>query len=176
MNNIKIWASIGVIVVISLVFFVVKTQPTTTVTEKPLGAVSSPDLMSPYFIFGGVMHYSQGGKLSASTTLPIICTMQSPAATSTLVNATVDLNAGSTTAQTMYLGYGTSPGATTTALGHEVVAANVSDTLVASSTLMTSATATMAPNTWVTVGFEQYGSNDIVNGSCSAEWVLNRPY
>jgi hypothetical protein len=60
------------------------TRPTPTATTR-LGALSSPDIASPFISWGGVRHWAQSaGFYSASSTL---CAIQSPAATSTLTSA-----------------------------------------------------------------------------------------
>lgn len=146
----------------------------TVVQETRTVGAGGPDLNSTYIIYGSTMRVSGGGSLDASTTLPVICSIKSPVSTSTLVNVQVNMRSGSTTAQTLYIAKG-AVGATTTNLASTAVLAKGNANLIGSSTLMTSANTLFAPNTWINIGFEQYGASDTVYGECSAEWVLTRP-
>jgi hypothetical protein len=174
MNN-KLLVGVIVVVLVICSFYIGNTINTRTVIQEKLGGLAGPDLMTDYFTFGGVMHYSQGGALKASTTLPVVCSLKSPAATSTLRTVQVNSSAGSSTAQTLYIGKGANEGATTTNLAAVTVGTSLRANVIGSSTLMTSANTLMSPNTWVVVGLEVYGANDSINGNCSAEWVLTRP-
>src|SRR3990167_5206889 len=81
--------------------------------ESQLGAVASPDIMSPYFSFGGVRQWAAHTDTlnTASTT---ICAMQSPAATSTLRLGSVRLTTGSTTAVVLEMAKSATYAASTT--------------------------------------------------------------
>lgn len=103
--------------------------------QQNFGSVASPDIMSPYFSFGGVVHwgYRQDMRQASST----LCSMQSPAATTTIVGFP---SANFTTAAsytTVYAwGNATDAFSTTTLMGNFTIIAANKGLLIASSTAM----------------------------------------
>src|SRR3990167_70957 len=102
MENIKQWS--GVLVAIAAVvvfgFFQKPAQVTVNIPEQtintpPLGALTGPDIPYTYFSFGGVRRFAGNQSLNQSSTT--ICSIQSPAATSTLINGSVKITTGTTT-------------------------------------------------------------------------------
>lgn len=139
----------------------------TTVTEKA-GALSSPDIQSPYLSFGGVRRWAGWANFSAATTTP--CSIQSPAATSTLVTASWQITTGTSTAATIDLGTSTTRYSTTTNL----VAAKSVGSGARGDANWTSAGGgvndnVMSPSTWVVVKTAGAGLGGYTySGRCAA--------
>jgi hypothetical protein len=138
-----------------------------------LGAVASPDLISPYFSFGGVRQWAaHTDSLKSATTT--VCAIQSPAATSTLRFGSIKLLTSSTTATTVTLAKASTAFATTTDLGSYSVGANAQATLVASSSPTSGNTALVfSPNTFFVVGMAGGVGTFSPAGTCEAVWVEN---
>lgn len=151
------------------------------VKEKTsLGALSSPDIASPYLSFGNVRRYAAGATLNqASSTL---CSLLSPASTSTLVSAGIQITTGTSTAVALEIGKGAIT-STTTRFAYRVLASGVQATLTAvtasttatggsaGSTFTTEPDAVFAPNTYL--NFKYGGAPGATNtfvGGCTATW------
>ena len=149
-------------------------QASQSAKSPVLGAVSNPDLQSQFFSFGGVRQWAfKDGTLTraASTT----CTIQLPAATTTLIFASLDLTtiASTTVAE---IGYDRSSAyATTTLIARKTITAATKDTLIPTSTPMAMALGnltppgTFAPNSFINFkigGGSVAGTNDPA-GTCS---------
>ena len=182
---------VSVIASVLVVLGVVAFTPAKVINqESQLGAVASPDIMSPYFSFGGVRQWAAHTDTlnTASTT---ICAMQSPAATSTLRLGSVRLTTGSTTAVVLEMAKSATYAASTTRISYGAVAAGDGITLnsFVASTTSTGASGyaytanerdiVFAPNTYLTV---KYGGSLCGNGgttcntfvgNCSAVWQEN---
>lgn len=160
----------------------VPAQPTPVVnvnvprqTSSPvLGSVSSPDIQSPYFSFGGVRHWGARTETLTSATTTI-CALQSPPATSTLEFASIQLTTSSTTASTVTIAKATTAFATTTLLGNGSISANAQGTIVASTTnsVNPSGLGVFSPNTYLVVGMAGGIGTFSPVGSCIATWVQN---
>lgn len=158
--------------------YLVKQPQTVREVVNQLGSVSSPDIMSPYFSFGGVRHwgYHTNFNSSASTTL---CSFRTPASTSTVTRAIA--SAKTSTATALYLEWGVAAAmdATTTSLGKANVVSGAQFTQVASTTLgdFTSPTGPIDPNFVVGpnkyLNFKMAGSaiGPSLTGSCDAVFV-----
>lgn len=142
-----------------------------------LGAVASPDIMSPYFSYGDVRHWAKKTTaLNQATTT--VCAIQSPAATSTLNFGAVRFSVSSTTASTVTLAKASTPYATTTRLAFGSIAANAQGTIFAQATStgtgITSATddiTTFAPNTYFVVGMAGGIGTFSPTGVCQASFT-----
>jgi hypothetical protein len=129
---------------------------TETVVERTVGAVVGPDTYFPY-VANNDVH-------TATTT---VCSIKSPAATSTLRVGAVTLTTSSTTASIVTLAKATTAYATTTALSRLALAANAQATHFAS----TSAGSTdiiFSPNTYFVVGMEGGAGTFSPVGACTA--------
>ncbi len=131
---------------------------------KPLlpksGAVASPEL-GPWFSVGGIVHdgLSSTSFVTATST---VCAFQSPAATSTLVSATLQI--GTVPYKNEWDIYKAANIATkTTLLAHGNDLQNGS--IVATSTLISVNDGIFAPNQWVNFSF---ATTTAVNGSFAA--------
>lgn len=142
--------------------------------QAVLGSVSSPDIQSPYFSFGGVRRWgARTETLNSATTT--VCALQAPAATSTLEFASIRFSVSSTTASTVTIAKATTPYATTTLLASGSVAANAQATLVASTTnsVVVDGIGVFAPNTYLVVGMAGGAGTFSPTGVCQATWVQN---
>lgn len=175
MSNIK---TIGIAVILSVLFSfgVVSTQKThtetkTVVREVPLAAASSPDLPGRYFSFGGVRNW--GGKTSALTSATTtICSFQSPASTSTLLQATLRLDTSTTVTSIIQFSKNTvNNGTSSTGLlsGNYTVAANAK-AFIQASTTPTGTAVVFEPNAWLNVVVAASGGVQTVSptGLCQA--------
>lgn len=173
MKNYIITAGIALAVVLA----VLTLMPQKVINSvQTVGAVSSPDIQSPYFSYGGVRFW--GAKtdslIAASTT---ICAIQSPVSTSTLVTGSIRLTVSSTTATVVTMAKSATRYATTTALASAAFGANAQGTLVASTTSTGTpldGTNTFAPSQWLVVGMQgTSGQTYSPQGVCQATWVEN---
>lgn len=160
MNKIVLGAVAVVVLVLGVLLPVGKESKTLVerVVERDVvnSALNSPDLqIGGYRLVSGSMQPIQG-------TTTILCSIQSPAATSTLVHATVGLTSATTSATFLSLGISTSPYATTTtALALTPLPANTAGYLsVASNT-------PVLPNRYIV--FAQNGGTGILNASGQCE-------
>lgn len=136
------------------------------VVTQPVGAISSPDLNSQYFSFGGVRQWAgRTDSLTAATTT--VCAIQSPAGTSTLVSFSLRLDVSSTTASTVTVARAATAYATTSAIETVSVGANAQALVIASTTVQKDLR-TFGPSTWL-VGSMAGGTGSFSpSGSCRA--------
>lgn len=141
-------------------------------TQAPsFGALSGPDIASPYLRWGGVAQYSGSmDPLAVATTT--VCAIQSPAATSTLQAFQVRLDVSSTTASTVHIAKANTAFATTTLLGTAyAVSANAQAFIQASTTATAGALTVFAPGQWVVVGMQGGTGTFSPTGTCQANWI-----
>lgn len=135
---------------------------------QPAGAVSGPDISSRYLRWGGVATWASrtDSLIQASTTM---CSIQAPAATSTLVlGSGIRLDVSSTTATVVRAFKSSLPATATTFLFGANVAANARATIVAS----TSADAfVFGPNEWLNVVASGGTGTFSPSGACQAQFV-----
>jgi len=188
MENMKNNLIAGLVIVgaVLLSSFLFKPEVNVTVnTEPPFGSASSPSVIDGNMDVNGVQTvYRSSGLNQASTT---ICSLKSPAATSTLVFGSVKLTTGTTTAIALELAKDTTYAATTTRISYDVLASGVQETLTA---FVASTTGTygalgqyhtadeqdlvFAPNTYLNAKYGgAAGSLNVLVGSCKAEFVVN---
>lgn len=155
--------------------FVIQGQPGANGRDGQVLGGTNPDLNSPYFRFGGVPIYAaQTSALnSASTTL---CSIQSPAATSTLLGAAVDISNATSSSYILTIARAATISASTTPLiSSASIASGAKTTLVASSTGQGSDV--WAPNSWMNVTVRG-GSGGVSipftmgAGTCQARWEV----
>ena len=177
-NNLISGAVFGIMALLIVVigFAVIKPTVVVNAVNNALGAVSSPDIQSPYFSFGGVRFWGAHTEtLKTATTTP--CALLSPAATSTLMTASISFKVSSTTASTVTLAKATTAYATTTLLASAALAANAQGTLVASTTASGGATLdgtnVFGPSQWLVVGMAGGTGTFSPTGTCQAVWVQN---
>lgn len=160
-KNGVIGALVGLTVLIGGLYL---NQPTPApVSNQPVGAVSSPDINSPYISFGGERQWAQrtDNLNQASTT---ICAIQMPPDKSALDKFIVNLTTSSTTAALITISTSTTPYATTTPLWTDTTIANGAKTVVFFST---TTTAIMRPNDYIVVGMSGGTGTFSPTGSCA---------
>lgn len=145
--------------------------------QDGIGAVSGPDISSPYISINGVRtFYERAIPRNATTT---ICALRSPAATSTLISGAINITNASTTARMFEIGKGTTAFATTTTLtGQMNLAAGAKATYHVNDVEGGSADEAMvfAPSTFMVVSMLHSGStaatNAAVTGACQATFEV----
>lgn len=159
---------IGGIAVLALVVAIVAISRPAQISQKTIqsGAVASPDIISPYFSFGGLKHWA-GRTDSMTQATTTVCAIQSPAATSTLAWASVLFKVSSTTASIVTLATSTSPYATTTLLIANNIGANAQGYV----NFHGSSANVLAPNTWVVVGMQGGTGTFSPTGTCQVEFM-----
>lgn len=122
MNTKIIIVGLSVALVVSGIFWIsrpTKTEVREVVREEVksgnLGALSSPDIISPYLAFGGVREWAYSMPMNTGSTT--LCAFQAPqTGTTTLVAATANFNVGTTSATKFSMTKSGTPYATTTSL------------------------------------------------------------
>lgn len=170
-KNIVTGSAVFLALVLSLLAFT--NQPGQVVIERPseqLGALSSPDIPSPYISVGGLSMYSRRSPMVAATTT--LCAIQSPASTSTLVMAGFQITTGTGTAATIDIGTSTTAFSTTTNLSAaNSIAANAQGAAYWSPVGGSVRDATMAPNEFVVIKTAGSGlSGYTYGGTCVAQF------
>lgn len=161
-KNIGVVLSIVAIVLAGLAL----AKPVPVVTDNA-GALSSPDLPFRYLSVGGVTRYmAKTSSLTQAST--VVCALQSPAATSTLVSGQIRFSVSSTTASTVTLARSSSSTATTTSLGSITIPANAQGIAVASTT----GNHIFSPSTYFTVGMAGGIGTFSPTGVCEATWEV----
>lgn len=145
--------------------------------DPSLGALSNPDISSPYISWGGMATYRAQVPLSnatAATNTP--CILTSPAATSTLRFAALRVSTASSTATGWHVSKGTGTSeATTTAnsLGSYALSSGALGTMTLRPALSTvDPVSVFAPNSklvWTIAG-TVIADTSKFNGVCQAEW------
>lgn len=133
------------------------------------GALSGPEISSPYLAWGGVFNWAgHSESLKTSTTTPVA--FQSPTnATSTLkLGSGCHFSVSSTTAKRVVFAKATTAFATTTFLFGANIAANAQGSVVATTT---TDNFVFAPGTWLVMSMVGGAGVDSPTGSCSACWV-----
>lgn len=162
----KVIGGIAVVALVAIGAFTLSrphaTAPVAQDSTQQAGSVSGPDLYSPYFNVNGVYRWFYKQALTRATTTP--CAIKSPAATSTLFFADVNITTATTTATTWSNAFATTPYATTT-----LNATAFSVASGAQGALIVNATSTpIAPNTWVVWGMAGSAVGPLLQGSCQA--------
>ena len=137
-------------IVFGTLYFATPNQ--TIVNNPPFGAVSGPDIDSPYVRLNGHYIFSYHSTLKQATTT--VCSYKSPPATTTLTFGSVQFNtASSAVATAVEFGYhATSPSATTTRIGSvQNITAGFKATILASSTATALGFAVIPPNSFINI-------------------------
>lgn len=130
MNNYL--ASMSLVVTVLLGAYVFTHQTAPVVKEINTGALSSPDIASPYLSFGGVRFWAATQSPTAASST--VCSIQSPAATTTLEAATVRIDSSAAYLVQYELGKATTNYATTSRLALFDIAANAQAAIIATTT------------------------------------------
>lgn len=133
-----------------------------------LGALAGPDIISPYLRWGGVATYAARVDTmnTASTTA---CSIQSPAATSTLeLGSGANFTVSSTTATAVRVYKASYPATATTFLFGANIAANAQGAVVATTS---TDDFVFAPSTWVNIVLSGGTGTFSPTGACQAKFV-----
>lgn len=167
----------GIALVLSLFGAFRPAQVQEIIKEITAGAVSSPDIISPYFSVGGARYWSANQTMQQATTT--VCAIQSPAATSTLVAGTVSFTVSSTSASTVTVARQTQAFSTTTRdfnnalIRTQSIAANARGSFQAATTSLTALTEAQAnvvfgPSQWLLVTMAGGIGTFSPTGQCTA--------
>lgn len=133
-----------------------------------VGAVSSPDIQSNWLRVGGLTHwYQQSNSLLSATST--VCSIATPASTSTLVFAGFKVTSYTATTTTGVIAVAATRTASTTVLTSGAVTQNAYSYIVA--TNMASTTSTIAPSQYINFSMYTDGTANTPVGSCSAEFI-----
>jgi hypothetical protein len=178
MSNAKLIVVAVIIVVVSVFASYLLAPKIQTViqtiqpSETPVGGIASN-----YLDIGGVRHYA--GSMTLKTATSTICRIQGPAATSTLIYASVNFLTTSSTALTVNIAKTTNAlsYATTTLIGSAyTTTASSGGTILASSTPVAGDLTVFNPNDWLVVKAIPIVAGGWVTalaptGECKAEWI-----
>jgi len=170
----KIIAPLAIGIVVGLIVGNVTIGTRVDTRSTPVGAVSSPDIMSPYFSFGGVRQWSaHTASLAQATTT--VCAIQSPVSTSTLEYASIRFSVSSSTASTVTIAKAATAYATTTSLASASVSANAQATVISKRTAAggDALDETFGPSPWLVVGMAGGVGTFSPTGVCQATWIEN---
>lgn len=174
-NYLKLAGAVVVAVLLSAVFIKPVQQVIKQVVPN-VGALSSPDISSPYISWGGVRQYAGSMSLNQATTT--LCAIQSPAATSSLAYASFRMTLATTTASVLTFARATTAFATTTIIGNQItIASGAQATVIASTTAATidnNGASIFPPSTYLVVGLQGgQGASQTFSqtGSCQVVWV-----
>lgn len=168
-------AAIGIIAAIGLSIFAASRPvpaPVQTVIEsqpQSFGALTGPDIPSPYISWGDVQEYRARKSFATATNVP--CAIQAPAATSTLMFVNFKITTATSTDATVWtVATSTLATATTTLVGSQFTlpAGTTAEYGVGAPNI--TITNPLLPNAWVVIGVQgtKPGSAANLNGSCSA--------
>lgn len=136
------------------------------------GALSGPDISSPYLSVNGVTTFYNKANMKGATTTA--CSFKSPSATSTLRLGSVNVFLASSSAVTVYLAKGANNNATTSNMGTLDIVASGQMQTFASTTV--TASQIFAPNTYFNVGVKGQSTNGGTGvspiGNCSATFDI----
>lgn len=170
-------AGIAAVAIVALLvacgtFFYAATHTSAPAAPAP-GAISGPDISSPYLSINGVIHwYTRVTMRQASSTL---CSIPTPAATSTLTKLTAHIANGNAYSNVFLFGYAANAFATTTSIGTTVTIAGTYGDIVASTTLATQATGDgiVYPGNFINfkVSTSSASATYLPVGDCQADFV-----
>jgi hypothetical protein len=116
--------------------------PAGSPAPRTLGALTGPEIPSPYLTFGNVRTWQYKTSMAAASTT---CSIQAPSASSTLVSASANFNSIASTT-VFAIGYDpVSAFATTTLIASKGLTTATQDTLVATSTVIDTNLRTLTP-------------------------------
>ena len=135
------------------------------VSDNTVGARNTPDLA-----IGEFQLYSQGRPNLTQATNTVICSLQSPAGTSTLIAGGISILTATSAPTSVSISKSTTNASIGTVIATTSVASGAQVVLDTSSTTVSSATIrTFSPNTFINFA-QQGGGNLNQTGECSALW------
>lgn len=181
MKSSLVLVAIAVVVAVGIVWaFGIGGAKTTTVIdpntgkEVKVGALTGPDIPSPYLQWGGVRSWQ--GRMTLTQATTTVCAIQSPASTSTLQNFSVKVDFASSTATVWDIAKASTAFATTTAIGSAYgIVASSGGFINASTSPAAGAATVFGPSQYVVVGVRHAvvgaGTLFVPTGTCQATWT-----
>lgn len=181
--NIKTIAVVGAVWLIALSFIAFREQPVqpAPIVNNNLGALSGPDIPYEYIGISGARLWGKGMTLAKGTSTP--CRLEGPAATSTLIAASVTFTTATGTALNVDIAKTSSalPFASTTNLITEVITGGFKATIVATSTANQANNRIFSPNDLIVVkvaapaegtNIHDNPTGFVPEGTCSGLWLV----
>lgn len=162
----------ALLVVLTLGVFLPFGNSSQTVVERVtenLGAVNSPD-----FNIGGVRLYSQQSSSFTQATNTVICSLQSPASTSTLLTGGIQVTTGTSTGTSLSISKSTTNATVGTVIASTSVSSGAGKAMEAATSTFNAQALTdrlFSPNTYFNVA-QQGGGILNQSGSCNAVWQV----
>lgn len=179
----KTLITVSAIAIVSMIITgVVILKPVNVKVELPnVGALAGPDIPYNWLTVGGVGY--EFGSMTIRTSSTTVCSFQSPAATSTLIFASVAVTTGTSTDLQYEMAKSlVNNTATTTSLGILNLDASAPGTMVASTSPVVGKDTTIifGPSEWLVVKYgsltKGVGASSVSNGlvgTCKAVWLKN---
>lgn len=144
---------------------------------KPFGALAGPDIPYSYLNWGGARIEHRGTPFAVATTS--VCSLQSPAATSTLLAFMYSITTGTSTAAVVDVGTSTTPFATSTPnaliVAQRAIASGAQDSayyIATTSVAFASVLNLIPPNTYLNMKTGAGLAGYTWGGSCGAEFLV----
>lgn len=136
--------------------------------EVGVGGLASPDLY-----VGSMRLYSQKTDQLTQATGTVICALQPPAGTSTLLHATIELSSNDASSTESSLSFSNSATNATigTVIASTSVAAGADITFSSASSTVAVSSRTFGPNSWLVVAHKPVAGVTRSTGVCQALWV-----
>lgn len=167
-------AVLGVISVLALIIGITGHGTTTVVQQAPKsGALTSPDISSPYISVNGLVEYSTEVPLTVNNTTA--CVIQSPSSTSTLAFTNVQISTASSTQTIWTAATSTVPTATTSPIvPNFTLASGALGSFGAATGTASGVKTLMSPNTYVVWSYAGSATGDStkLNGTCNAKFIV----
>lgn len=142
------------------------------VPDVSFGALTGPDIASPYLRWGGVPLFHASEPMASATTT--VCAFRGPASTSTLDKFTANFVVSSTSASTLTLALGASTDAQPSATSSTVLPLSASSISANAQAFVTSTTSSSAqvvgPNQWVLLSMKGGSGTFSPTGVCQARF------
>jgi hypothetical protein len=168
-KNMMIGALVGLVVLFGG-FWLTKTTQIIAPTPK-VGALTGPILPYNYFGFGNMVFYG-GAPVTLTQNASTTCSIQGPAATSTIQAAQIRFDVSSSSATIVEIGVASDPNSTTTLLGTTYnIAANASAFIQASTSPAAGAKTVIGPNQYVNFKVGGGALGNLPTGTCQVEFL-----
>lgn len=171
MKNILLTVGVAVALILGVVSYTKDVEAPAPVIQN-VGAVSSPDISSRYLSWGSLQTYRSRVALATATNTP--CSIQSPAATSSLSFASLNLTTGTSTATVWTLAKAATAFATTTPFNTYSVGSGALASITQYGTSSINGNDVIGPNTYLVWGVQGTVIADATKllGTCTAEFMV----
>jgi hypothetical protein len=176
-RNTVIGSIAATVLVLGIIFFARTEPPTIQVNvpqpEVPVGAVSGPEISSPYLIVNGVRTEYRSMKFSTSSTTR--CALQSPTDKASVLSLEGIVSSATTTDYTLHIAKSATQYATTTQIRQETVTSNSAVVFPTASSTQSSLSDTnriFAAGEWLVVSTAGPTATAFDSGSCAATFSV----